>query len=74
MLVIDVINGDMMDNVPGLLDRYDKAVIPCGDVLDERAHAALTGHADKLIIESPGIFAQTILRDIAPSTPAGNPK
>ena len=50
-LVIDVINGDMMNNVPGLLDHYDKIVIPYGDVIDEAEEAALDTQRDKLVIE-----------------------
>jgi hypothetical protein len=72
--VIDVINGDMIDNVPGLLDRYDKIVIPFGDIVNEREHTALAEHPDKLIIESPQIFAQTILADIVPRKPAADLK
>ncbi len=72
--VIDVINGDMLDNVPGLLDRYDRIVVPYGDVVDERERAALAAHANKLVIESPAIFAQTILRDAFPETTSHNSK
>ena len=67
--VIDVINGDMIDNVPGLLDRYDKIVLPYGDVLDHSEKAALDAHADKLAIESAEIFARTVLRSIHPASP-----
>ena len=67
--VIDVINGDMIDNVPGLLDRYDKIVLPYGDVLDHSEKAALDAHADKLDIESAEIFARTVLRSIHPASP-----
>jgi len=66
-LVIDVINGDMINNVPGLLDSYDKIVVPYGDTIDEGEDAALTAHRDKLVIESPGIFARTVLRNIYPA-------
>ncbi len=62
-LVIDVINGDMINNVAGLLDRYDRIVIPYGDVLDEEEHAALSAHANRLVIESPKTFARTVLRN-----------
>jgi hypothetical protein len=65
--VIDVINGDMINNVPGLLDRYDKIVVPYGDVIDEGEDAALTAHRDKLVIETPGVFARTVLRNIHPA-------
>jgi len=61
-LVIDVINGDMINNMPGLLDRYDKIVVPFADVIDEVEQAALAAHADKLVIESPKVFARTVLR------------
>ena len=45
----------------GLLDHYDTIVVPYGDVIDEREKAALDTHVDKLIFESPQIYAQTIL-------------
>ena len=66
-LVIDVINGDMINNVPGLLDGYDKIVVPYGDTIDEGEDTALTAHRNKLVIESPGIFARTVLRNIYPA-------
>lgn len=61
--VVDVINGDIINNVPGLLDRYDKIVVPYGDVIDDREQAALAAHADKLVIESPELYGQTVLRN-----------
>ena len=67
-LVIDVINGDMIANVPRLLDRYDKIVVPYGDVLDQSEKAALDAHADKLEIESAEIFARTVLRSVSPAS------
>ncbi len=67
-LVIDVINGDMIRNVPGLLNRYDRIVVPYADVIDEQANAALGNHADKLDIESPEIFARTVLRNTFPAS------
>ncbi len=60
-LVIDVINGDIIANVPGLLDHYDKVVVPYGDVIGVHEKAALDAHADKLVIESPEAFARTVL-------------
>jgi hypothetical protein len=68
-LVIDVVNGDIIANVPGLLDRYDRIVVPYGDVIEEGEKAALDAHADKLVIESPKTFAQTVLRDVFPASP-----
>ncbi len=64
--VVDVINGDMINNLPGLLDRYATIVVPYGDVLDETERAALARHAGKLVIESPNIFARTVLHDVFP--------
>lgn len=66
-LVIDVINGDMIANIPGLLDCYDKIVVPYGDVFEEEEKAALDAHTDKLAIESPELFARTVLRAIHPA-------
>ncbi len=60
-LVIDVVNGDIIDNVPGVLDRYDKIIVPFGDVLSQNEKAALDDHAEKLVIEEPEIFAKTVL-------------
>ncbi len=59
-LVIDVVNGDIINNIPGLLDHYDKIVVPFGDVISKEEKAALDKHAGKLVIESPEIFAQTV--------------
>ncbi len=59
---IDVVNGDIIQNLPGLLDHYDTIVVPYGDVIDEHEKAALDAHVDKLIIESPQIYAKTILK------------
>jgi hypothetical protein len=69
-LVIDVINGDIMANVRGLLDRYDRIVVPYGDVVDEKEKSALDAHADKLVIESPKTFARTVLRNVYPVSSA----
>ena len=60
-LVIDVINGDIIRNLPGLLDHYATIIVPFGDVIDEQEKAALDAHADKLVIESPQIYATTVL-------------
>ncbi len=60
-LVIDVVNEDIINNVPGLLDHYDRIVVPYGDVIGDDAKAALDSHVDKLVIESPDIFAATVL-------------
>ncbi len=60
-LVIDVINGDIISNIPGLLDHYATIIVPYGDVIDEREKAALDAHADKLLIESPQVYAKTVL-------------
>jgi len=65
--VVDVINGDMIDNIPGLLDRYDRIVVPYGDVIDGREQAALAAHAGKLVVESPKMFEKTVLRNIFPN-------
>jgi hypothetical protein len=72
--MIDVIDGDMIGNVPGMLDRYDRIVVPYGDVVDERERAALAAHADKLVIESPKIFAQAILWGVFPRSTANGSK
>lgn len=68
--VIDVINGDMIDNVPDLLDRYDKIVVPYGDVVDGKEKAALDAHSHKLVIESPEIFAHSVLQNVLPASPS----
>lgn len=60
-LVIDVINGDIIGKLPGLLDHYATIIVPFGDVIDEQEKAALDAHADKLVIESPRIYATTVL-------------
>jgi len=60
-LVIDVINGDIIRNLPGLLDHYATIIVPFGDVIDEQEKAALDAHADKLVIESPQIYATTVI-------------
>jgi hypothetical protein len=70
-LVIDVVNGDTIANVPGLLDRYDKIVVPYGDVVDQNEKAALDAHADKLVVESAEVFAATVLRSVYPA-PSSN--
>ena len=46
-LVIDVVNGDIINNMPGLLDHYDKIIVPFGDVVDAEEKAALDVHVDK---------------------------
>ncbi len=61
-LVIDVVNGDMIDNIPGLLDHYTTIVVPYGDVLAEREKTALDAHADRLVLESPQIYAKYVLK------------
>ncbi len=63
-LVIDVVNGDVISNIPGLLDHYATIIVPYGDVIDEQEKAALDAHADKLIVESPQIYAKTVLTNV----------
>ena len=70
--IADILAGEQ--HVPGLLDRYDKIVIPFGDIVNQREQTALAERSDKLIIESPQIFAQTILPDIVPRKPAADLK
>ncbi|MHB0958885.1 MAG: beta-galactosidase [Pirellulaceae bacterium] len=61
-LVIDVVNGDIIRNLPGLLDHYATIIVPFADVIDAQEKAALDAHADKLVIESPQIYAKSVLR------------
>jgi hypothetical protein len=65
-LVIDVVNGDIINNVPDLLDYYDKIIVPYGDVIGKTEKAALDDHADKLVIESPEIFGKTVVFESIP--------
>ena len=61
LVEIDVVIGDIINNVPGLLDHYEKNGVPFGDVISNKEKAALDGHAGKLVIESPESFAKTVL-------------